>query len=116
MKFLPFFHSLPGTAIVTGNKAAMWTDARYFLQADMELDCNWTLMKEGRCKVFHRPLHTSEESGEVDVGVRLVRACVCPSTFPNPLVTVTMTTHFQVVLLHQVMVYGLKRYLTSLTE
>lgn len=25
----------------------MWTDGRYFVQANMEMDCNWTLMKEG---------------------------------------------------------------------
>lgn len=36
-----------GTAVVTANKAALWTDGRYFLQADEELDCNWILMKAG---------------------------------------------------------------------
>ena len=25
----------------------MWTDGRYFIQASQELDCNWTLMKDG---------------------------------------------------------------------
>ena len=32
---------------MTRYKAALWTDGRYFLQADMELDCNWLLQKEG---------------------------------------------------------------------
>ena len=29
------------------NRAALWTDGRYWLQADQEMDCNWILMKEG---------------------------------------------------------------------
>ena len=36
-----------GLAIVTDTKAALWTDGRYFLQGEMQLDCNWILMKEG---------------------------------------------------------------------
>ncbi|KAG8193880.1 hypothetical protein JTE90_011440 [Oedothorax gibbosus] len=35
-----------GTAIVSRNQAALWTDGRYFLQAGKQLDDNWTLMKE----------------------------------------------------------------------
>ena len=37
----------PGTAIVTEKNALLWTDGRYFLQAEKELDHNWTLMKDG---------------------------------------------------------------------
>ena len=37
-----------GTAVVHENQLALWTDGRYFLQADEELDCNWILMKEGK--------------------------------------------------------------------
>ncbi|XP_066280835.1 xaa-Pro aminopeptidase 1-like isoform X3 [Branchiostoma lanceolatum] len=41
-----------GTAVVTndgsgGGKAAVWTDSRYFLQAEQQLDCNWILMRQG---------------------------------------------------------------------
>lgn len=36
-----------GTAIVTEQHAAMWTDGRYFLQASQQMDNNWTLMKMG---------------------------------------------------------------------
>uniref|UniRef100_A0A8C0E007 X-prolyl aminopeptidase 1 n=1 Tax=Balaenoptera musculus TaxID=9771 RepID=A0A8C0E007_BALMU len=36
-----------GTAIVTEEHAAMWTDGRYFLQAAKQMDSNWTLMKMG---------------------------------------------------------------------
>ncbi|XP_035686168.1 xaa-Pro aminopeptidase 1-like isoform X2 [Branchiostoma floridae] len=40
-----------GTAVVTndgsgGGKAAVWTDSRYFLQAEQQLDCNWILMRQ----------------------------------------------------------------------
>ena len=33
--------------MVTMTKAAMWTDGRYFLQATMQMDGNWKLMKLG---------------------------------------------------------------------
>jgi hypothetical protein len=33
------------TAVVLEHKAALWTDGRYFLQAEDDLDCNWILMK-----------------------------------------------------------------------
>lgn len=36
-----------GAAIVTETKAALWTDGRYYLQAERQLDSNWTLMKDG---------------------------------------------------------------------
>ena len=35
-----------GIAVVTKNKAALWTDSRYYLQAEMQLNKQfWTLMK-----------------------------------------------------------------------
>lgn len=49
-KLQPFYESVlphPGTAIVTEQHAAMWTDGRYFLQASQQMDKNWTLMKMG---------------------------------------------------------------------
>ncbi|XP_015776757.1 PREDICTED: xaa-Pro aminopeptidase 1-like, partial [Acropora digitifera] len=36
-----------GTAVVTETKAALWTDGRYYLQAESQLDSNWILMKDG---------------------------------------------------------------------
>ena len=49
-----FISDILGQAVVTLDKAALWTDGRYFLQAEMELDCNWILQKEGRgTTVFH---------------------------------------------------------------
>lgn len=33
--------------MVTQKEAALWTDGRYLLQADEQLDCNWLLFREG---------------------------------------------------------------------
>ena len=33
---------------MTKRKAALWTDGRYFDQAEMQLDCHWILQKSGR--------------------------------------------------------------------
>ena len=41
------FSGSAGTAVFTKSKAALWTDGRYFLQANKELDADWTLMKDG---------------------------------------------------------------------
>ncbi|XP_069756195.1 xaa-Pro aminopeptidase 1 [Narcine bancroftii] len=46
-EFLSGFDGSAGTAIVTEEHAAMWTDGRYFLQAAQQMDKNWTLMKLG---------------------------------------------------------------------
>ncbi|XP_072018663.1 xaa-Pro aminopeptidase 1-like [Amphiura filiformis] len=46
-KYISGLSGSAGLAIVTAEKAALWTDSRYWLQADMELDCNWLLMKSG---------------------------------------------------------------------
>lgn len=46
---LCLFYPASGTAIVTEEHAAMWTDGRYFLQAAKQMDSNWMLMKMGTC-------------------------------------------------------------------
>ncbi|XP_042885585.1 uncharacterized protein LOC122261838 isoform X2 [Penaeus japonicus] len=46
-QYISGFSGSAGTAIVTMDLQALWTDGRYFLQADDELDCNWILMKDG---------------------------------------------------------------------
>lgn len=33
-------------------KAALWTDGRYFLQAEAEMDCNWILMRKGNIPIY----------------------------------------------------------------
>ncbi|XP_014641201.1 PREDICTED: xaa-Pro aminopeptidase 1 isoform X1 [Ceratotherium simum simum] len=45
--FVSGFDGSAGTAIITEEHAAMWTDGRYFLQAAKQMDGNWTLMKMG---------------------------------------------------------------------
>lgn len=42
------FQGSAGTAVVSLRSAALWTDSRYFTQAELELDCaNWLLMRSG---------------------------------------------------------------------
>ncbi|XP_062547099.1 xaa-Pro aminopeptidase ApepP-like [Armigeres subalbatus] len=49
------FTGSAGTAIITLDKALLWTDARYHLQAENQLDpAYWTLMKEGLYGVLTR--------------------------------------------------------------
>nr|XP_027231982.1 xaa-Pro aminopeptidase 1-like [Penaeus vannamei] len=45
-QYISGFSGSAGTAVVTMEQLALWTDGRYFLQADDELDCNWLLMKQ----------------------------------------------------------------------
>ena len=45
-KWISGFTGSAGTAVVTMDDAALWTDSRYFLQAERELSEEWQLMKE----------------------------------------------------------------------
>ncbi|KAL6301466.1 Creatinase/aminopeptidase [Sparassis latifolia] len=45
--FISGFDGSAGCAIVTSRDAFLFTDGRYFLQAEQQLDKNWTLMKQG---------------------------------------------------------------------
>lgn len=47
-QFISKFTGSAGTAVITLDKAALWTDGRYHLQATKQLDLDhWTLMKDG---------------------------------------------------------------------
>lgn len=47
-QFISKFTGSAGTAVITLDKAALWTDGRYHLQASKQLElANWTLMKDG---------------------------------------------------------------------
>ncbi|XP_072019586.1 xaa-Pro aminopeptidase 1-like [Amphiura filiformis] len=48
------FSGSAGLAIVTSDEALLWTDGRYFIQAERQLDCNWKLMKQ-RVEGFPTP-------------------------------------------------------------
>ncbi|KAL5033125.1 hypothetical protein BDEG_21165 [Batrachochytrium dendrobatidis JEL423] len=45
--YISGFTGSAGVAVVTTDKAALWTDGRYFLQASQQLDSNWILQKSG---------------------------------------------------------------------
>ncbi|KAK8724909.1 hypothetical protein OTU49_010972 [Cherax quadricarinatus] len=45
-QYISGFSGSAGTAVVTRDHQALWTDGRYFLQADLQLDCHWLLMKQ----------------------------------------------------------------------
>ncbi|CAL0311227.1 unnamed protein product [Lupinus luteus] len=46
-EYISGFSGSAGTAVVTKDKAALWTDGRYFLQAEKQLNSNWILMRAG---------------------------------------------------------------------
>ncbi|XP_034173971.2 xaa-Pro aminopeptidase ApepP isoform X2 [Osmia lignaria lignaria] len=50
-EFITGFYGSAGEAVITFDKAVLWTDGRYHIQADHQLDCNWILMKRGRGEV-----------------------------------------------------------------
>ncbi|NXW60741.1 XPP2 aminopeptidase, partial [Eurystomus gularis] len=43
--WLTGFTGSAGTSVVTQDKAALWTDSRYWIQAERQLDCNWELQR-----------------------------------------------------------------------
>lgn len=45
-EFLTGFFGSAGTAVVTVDKAILWTHGQYHVQADHQIDCNWILMNE----------------------------------------------------------------------
>ncbi|KAJ7753826.1 putative Xaa-Pro aminopeptidase P [Mycena metata] len=45
--FISGFNGSAGCAVITPKEAFLFTDGRYFLQAEQQLDENWTLMKQG---------------------------------------------------------------------
>lgn len=65
-KWISGFTGSAGTVVVTADKAALWTDSRYFLQAAHELDPdNFTLYKEG---LPETPTIYDWLTGELDKG------------------------------------------------
>ncbi|KAK2976059.1 hypothetical protein RJ640_024787 [Escallonia rubra] len=45
--YISGFTGSAGTAVVTKHNAALWTDGRYFLQAEKQLSSSWILMRAG---------------------------------------------------------------------
>ncbi|KAL7126430.1 hypothetical protein ABFS83_14G186600 [Erythranthe nasuta] len=52
--YISGFTGSAGTAVVTKDKAALWTDGRYFLQAEQQLTSGWSLMRAGNLGVPSR--------------------------------------------------------------
>lgn len=46
-EYISSFTGSAGTALVTTDKALLWTDGRYYLQAENELGADWVLMRGG---------------------------------------------------------------------
>ncbi|KAL5783684.1 hypothetical protein ACOSP7_008713 [Xanthoceras sorbifolium] len=49
--YISGFTGSAGTAVITKDKAALWTDGRYFLQAEKQLNSSWILMRSGNLGV-----------------------------------------------------------------
>jgi Xaa-Pro aminopeptidase len=45
VKYISGFSGSNGLCLITQDKALMWTDGRYFLQAERQLEAGWALMK-----------------------------------------------------------------------
>uniref|UniRef100_A0A8C5CY47 X-prolyl aminopeptidase (aminopeptidase P) 2, membrane-bound n=1 Tax=Gadus morhua TaxID=8049 RepID=A0A8C5CY47_GADMO len=53
--FMTGFHTgSAGTVVVTAMKAVLWTDSRYWVQADRQMDCNWKLERDCRLGSPHQ--------------------------------------------------------------
>ncbi|MPC27249.1 Xaa-Pro aminopeptidase 2 [Portunus trituberculatus] len=77
LPFLTGFTGSSGVAVVTTTQQAFWTDGRYFLQAEDELDCQWLLMKsgqEGVPKVMEWLKEVVPAGGKVAADPKLVSA------------------------------------------
>uniref|UniRef100_A0A672JE21 X-prolyl aminopeptidase (aminopeptidase P) 2, membrane-bound n=1 Tax=Salarias fasciatus TaxID=181472 RepID=A0A672JE21_SALFA len=48
LAFMTGFTGSSGTAVVTQTKAALWTDSRYWVQAERQMDCNWELQTDSK--------------------------------------------------------------------
>mmetsp|Transcript_2766 Transcript_2766/g.3846 ORF Transcript_2766/g.3846 Transcript_2766/m.3846 type:complete len:622 (+) Transcript_2766:63-1928(+) len=46
-EFISGFTGSAGTVVITKTKKLLWTDGRYFLQSEKELDSSWKIMKHG---------------------------------------------------------------------
>jgi hypothetical protein len=69
---------------VTDKRAVLWTDGRYYLQANLQLDCQWTLMQPGddkvcrffyiQCKFVFFP-HRQKENAELILSMISSSSC-----------------------------------------
>ncbi|CAG5121574.1 unnamed protein product, partial [Candidula unifasciata] len=69
------------TAVITQDKAALWTDGRYFVEAEDTLDCNWILMKTGLANVPSYAEWLNIEIGESGAYVGVDRTLYTHTSF-----------------------------------
>jgi Xaa-Pro aminopeptidase len=80
------FTGSAGTAVITLDKAALFTDGRYFNQAAKQLDCNWQLMKVGLLKVptwQEWVAEISQDGKSIGVDPTVITAGSTPVPGPN---------------------------------
>ncbi|KAJ3313276.1 hypothetical protein HDV04_002260 [Boothiomyces sp. JEL0838] len=73
--FISGFTGSAGTAVITLDKAALWTDGRYFLQASQQLNSDWILQKDGLPETPTREewlLHVLEKNSTVAIDPTLI--------------------------------------------
>ncbi|XP_052005994.1 xaa-Pro aminopeptidase 2 isoform X2 [Xyrauchen texanus] len=46
LSWMSGFTGSAGTAVITQSKAVLWTDSRYWIQAERQMDCNWELKRD----------------------------------------------------------------------
>ncbi|VEU39878.1 unnamed protein product [Pseudo-nitzschia multistriata] len=64
-KFLTGFGGSAGTALITKEEALLWTDSRYWNEANMQLDSSlWSLIKQGQPKVPTIVEYLSKKAGK----------------------------------------------------
>ncbi|XP_078004002.1 xaa-Pro aminopeptidase 2 isoform X4 [Phascolarctos cinereus] len=61
-RWISGFSGSAGNAVVSKMKAALWTDSRYWIQAERQMDCNWELHKEDTWKSLDLHLQGSNRS------------------------------------------------------
>jgi Xaa-Pro aminopeptidase len=67
LQYISGFSGSYGDAVITNDTAVLWTDSRYHLQADDQIDCHWRLMRENFVGVptLTQWLHQTYPSGGV---------------------------------------------------
>nr|POE93686.1 xaa-pro aminopeptidase 1 [Quercus suber] len=63
--YISGFTGSAGTAVITKDKAALWTDGRYFLQAEKQLNSCWILMRAGLALILEQFLFSSDAAEEL---------------------------------------------------
>ena len=76
LKYISGFSGSYGYAWVLGpaggDRQALWSDGRYYLQADQQLDCDWIIMQDGYPSAEEWLLDVLPPNATVGIDPRLV--------------------------------------------